>query len=119
MGTQFASNVIISPMSRLTKEEVEHIAQLARLHLTDEEKERYREQLSDILAHVAKLQELDTADVVPMSAVVAERSPLRADQPGETLTKAALLENAPQAEDAQFRVPVVLDHSEESDAQPD
>ena len=103
----------------LSIEEVEHIAQLARLHLTVEEKERYREQLSDILAHVAKLQELDTADVVPMSAVVAERSPLRPDEPGETLSKAALLENAPLAETAQFRVPIVLDHNEETDEQPD
>ena len=106
-------------MSRLTREEVEHIAHLARLHLTDEEKERYREQLSDILAHVARLQELDTTDVMPLSAVVAERSPLRPDEPGETLSKAALLQNAPQAEADQFRVPVILDQSEETDEQPD
>ena len=106
-------------MSRLTREEVEHIAHLARLHLTDEEKERYREQLSDILAHVAKLQELDTENVTPLSAVVAESSPLRPDEPGETLSRQALLDNAPQPEDTQFRVPVVLDHTEETDEQPD
>ena len=106
-------------MSRLTREEVEHIAHLARLYLSEAEKERYREQLSDILAHVARLQELDTTNVVPLSAVVAERSSLRPDEPGETLSKAALLQNAPQTEDDQFRVPVILDQSEETDEQPD
>ena len=61
----------------LTREEVEHIAHLARLQLSEEEKERYRLQLSSILEHVAKLQALDTEDIQPMGSLVAERSRLR------------------------------------------
>lgn len=94
----------------LTLEEVEHIAHLARLHLSEEEKARYREQLSSILAHVGKLQELDTSGIEPLSGIVAERSPLRADEPDEHLSQQALLSNAPRTEEDQFRVPPVLDH---------
>ncbi|MDH5505945.1 MAG: Asp-tRNA(Asn)/Glu-tRNA(Gln) amidotransferase subunit GatC [Anaerolineae bacterium] len=93
----------------LTREEVEHIAQLARLHLSDEEKERYRKQLSSILDHVAKLQDLDTSGVSARSSVLAQRSRLREDVPGDGLSPKELLENAPAAEAGQFRVPPVLD----------
>ncbi|MDH5605298.1 MAG: Asp-tRNA(Asn)/Glu-tRNA(Gln) amidotransferase subunit GatC [Anaerolineae bacterium] len=94
----------------LTKEEVEHIALLARLNLSEEEKERYRGQLSSILEHVAQLQELDTANVKPMSSVLAEALALRADIPGESLTQEKLTANAPDAADNQFKVPPVLDN---------
>ncbi len=93
----------------LTIEEVEHIALLARLQLTAEEKERYRQQLSSILDHVAKLQALDTSAVPPLTSIIAERMPLRADEPGPSLTAKELLANAPQAGANQFRVPPVLD----------
>ena len=94
----------------LTIEEVEHIAHLARLHLTEEEKTLYREQLSSILDHVAKLQALDTDDVSAMSSIVVDQSPLREDEIGECLEPEKLLRNAPQAEENQFRVPPVLDN---------
>ncbi|MEK6223075.1 MAG: Asp-tRNA(Asn)/Glu-tRNA(Gln) amidotransferase subunit GatC, partial [Chloroflexota bacterium] len=58
----------------LSREEVEHIALLARLQLSDEEKERYRVQLSSILEHVAKLQDLDTKNVLPLSNVIAKQT---------------------------------------------
>lgn len=93
----------------LSREDVEHIAQLARLHLTEEEKERYREQLSNILDHISKLQELDTSDVQPMSSVVVEQSRLREDEPGSAMPRQDLLSNAPDVADDQFRVPPVLD----------
>ncbi len=95
---------------RLTLQEVEHIADLARLHLTDEEKERFREQLSSILEHVAKLQDLDTADIQPLSGMSVERSRLREDLPGDSLPSEDLLSNAPNTKDQQFRVPPVLDN---------
>lgn len=97
----------------LSREEVEHIALLARLNLTDEEKERYREQLSSILDHFAKLQQLDTSNVPPLSSVLADEMPLRDDKAGACLPPDQLLKNAPQAEDNQFRVPPVLDHEAE------
>lgn len=95
----------------LSREDVEHIALLARLHLTDEEKERYREQLSNILDHISKLQELDTSQVQPMSSVVVEQSRLREDVAGPAMPRQDLLRNAPDAADDQFRVPPVLDTS--------
>lgn len=95
----------------LSREDVEHIALLARLHLTEEEKERYREQLSNILDHISELQELDTSTVQPMSSVVVEQSRLREDVAGPAMPREDLLRNAPDAADDQFRVPPVLDTS--------
>lgn len=93
----------------LTLEEVEHIAELARLRLSDEEKARYREQLSAILDYFAQLQALDTSQIPPTSSVLPPRSVLRPDEPRPGLTLDELLSNAPQVEGAQFRVPPVLD----------
>ena len=89
-------------------EEVEHIAKLAHLDLSAEEKARYREQLSDILDHIAKLSELDTSGISPMANAVEGASPLRADKVRESLSQEALLRNAPDAQDGQFKVPPVF-----------
>ena len=93
----------------LTIAEVEHIASLARLNLTDEEVARFREQLSAILDYVAQLQALDTSDIPPTSSVLPPRSVLRPDEPHPGLALDALLANAPQVEADQFRVPPVLE----------
>lgn len=93
----------------LTLAEVEHIATLARLELTPEEKERYRQQLSAILDYAASLQTLDTSGIPPTSSVLPPRSGLRPDVPAAGLTRAELLRNAPLASDDQFRVPPVID----------
>lgn len=93
----------------LTLAEVEHIAELARLALTDEEKARYREQLSDILDYAARLQSLDTTSIPPTSSVLPNRSVLRPDRPRPGLLPQDLLKNAPLAEQDQFRVPPVLE----------
>jgi aspartyl-tRNA(Asn)/glutamyl-tRNA(Gln) amidotransferase subunit C len=93
----------------LTIEEVEHIAELARLKLTDEEKARYREQISSILDYFAQLQELDTADIPPTSSVLPPRSVLRQDEARPGLNLEDLLRNAPESEDDQFRIPPVLE----------
>ncbi len=95
----------------LTIEEVEHIAALARLELTDDEKARYREQLSDILDYAARLQALDTSHIPPTSTVLAKRSLLRPDVPAAGLSTEEALRNAPRAEQNQFRVPPVMDSS--------
>ena len=93
----------------LTRAEVEHIANLSRLELSEEEKERYREQLSAILDYAARLQTLDTSQIPPTSSVLARRSLLRADEPSLGLTLDEALQNAPRAENRQFRVPPVLE----------
>lgn len=93
----------------LTLEEVEHIANLARLELSAEEKARYREQLSAILDYIQQLQELDTSDIPPTSSVLPPRSVLREDAPRPGLAPQELLRNAPQVEAGQFRVPPILD----------
>lgn len=93
----------------LTREEVEHIANLARLELSEAEKNRYREQLSAILEYAARLQELDTSGIQPTSSVLPERTALRPDEPVPGLTQEELLRNAPRVEKGQFRVPPVLD----------
>jgi aspartyl-tRNA(Asn)/glutamyl-tRNA(Gln) amidotransferase subunit C len=93
----------------LTREEVEHIADLARLALSEEEKERYREQLSAILEYAARLQSLDTTSIPPTSGVQPERAGLRPDEPRPGLALEDLLRNAPDQEDRQFRVPPVLE----------
>jgi aspartyl-tRNA(Asn)/glutamyl-tRNA(Gln) amidotransferase subunit C len=93
----------------LSPQEVEHIAKLARLQLTDEQKARYREQLEAILEHVAKLQELDTKDVSPTASVSVGQMPLREDEPRPSLSKDELLKNAPKQDDGQFQIPPVFE----------
>lgn len=93
----------------LSPQEVEHIAKLARLELTDDQKARYRQQLEAILDHVAKLQELDTKDVPPTASVSVGQMPLRADEPRPSLSKDDLLKNAPKQDDGQFQIPPVFE----------
>lgn len=96
----------------LSMEEVEHIAVLARLQLTEAEKSHYREQLSAILDYAARLQTLDTSGIPPTSSVLPPRSVLRPDAARPGLTREELFANAPAVEDAQFRVPPVIDTGE-------
>jgi aspartyl-tRNA(Asn)/glutamyl-tRNA(Gln) amidotransferase subunit C len=93
----------------LTIEQVEHIAELARLELTPEEVARYRQQLSAILEYAARLQALDTEGIPPTASVLPTRSVLRPDAANPGLDKDALLRNAPEVEAGQFRVPPVLE----------
>jgi aspartyl-tRNA(Asn)/glutamyl-tRNA(Gln) amidotransferase subunit C len=93
----------------LTIEEVEHIAALARLRLTDDEIARYREQLSAILDYMAKLRQLDTSAIEPTATVLPLRTVLRPDVVTPSLSSAELLANAPDAEANTFRVPPVLE----------
>jgi aspartyl-tRNA(Asn)/glutamyl-tRNA(Gln) amidotransferase subunit C len=94
---------------KLSIEEVENIAELARLQLSEDEINRFREQLSDILDYAARLQSLDTSGIAPTSSVLPERSVLRPDEVLPSLSLKELLSNAPDTEKGQFRVPPVLD----------
>jgi aspartyl-tRNA(Asn)/glutamyl-tRNA(Gln) amidotransferase subunit C len=95
----------------LTLSEVEHIAELARLELSREEKERYREQLSAILDYAASLQELDTEGIPPTSSVLPPQVRLRPDIPTPGLDEKGVLGNAPLTANRQFKVPPILDPS--------
>ena len=93
----------------LTLKDVEHIATLARLQLTGEQKERYRGQLSSILDHIAKLQELDTQNVPPTTGGSLTEMPLRADEARPGLDLETLLKTAPEKDNDQFKVPPVFE----------
>jgi len=93
----------------LTKQQVTHIARLARLDLSAEEIDTYCEQLSQILEHFARLEALDTTHIPPTSSVLQEETSLRQDEPQPGLSTQALLQNAPDTVDNQFRVPPVLE----------
>lgn len=93
----------------LTIEQVQHIANLARLELTDEELARYREQISTILDHFKALQAIDTEAVPPTSNISTFDSTLRTDQPRSGLDLDDLLRNAPDTDEHQFRVPPIFE----------
>ena len=95
----------------LTLDEVRHIAELARLRLSDEELHKYREQLSAILDYAARLGEVDTSAIEPTATVLPLRTVLRPDEVRPSLPREALLENAPEADKAagMFKVPPVLE----------
>ncbi|TVX86730.1 Asp-tRNA(Asn)/Glu-tRNA(Gln) amidotransferase subunit GatC [Paenibacillus agilis] len=89
--------------------DVEHVAKLARLLLTDEEKDRYTDQLNAILKYADKLNELNTDDVQPTTHVLPIRNVMREDEVRPSLDRERVMKNAPEEEDGQFRVPAVLE----------
>ena len=94
---------------RLTLAQVEHIAELAKLALSDDEKARYQEQLSAILEYAERLQAVDTSAIPPTATVLPLRNVMRADEPRDSMSREDVLANAPQAEADCFRVQAVLD----------
>jgi aspartyl-tRNA(Asn)/glutamyl-tRNA(Gln) amidotransferase subunit C len=94
---------------KLTLEEVEHIAELARIKLTDAEMARYAEQLSEILDYAARLQSVDTSGISPTARVITTGNVLREDKARPGLSRQELLDNAPETEKGQFRVPPILE----------
>ena len=90
----------------LSRDQVLHVARLARLELTDEEIERYSGELSKVLDYIEKISELgDLADVPPTSHVVPVENALRADEPRPSLPVEVALESAPDPALGGFRVP--------------
>lgn len=89
----------------IDREQVLHVARLARLELSDEEIERMAGELSGILEHVDRISGLDLEGVEPTAHVVALENVLRADEPEPSLPRDRALEQAPDAVDGAFRVP--------------
>jgi aspartyl-tRNA(Asn)/glutamyl-tRNA(Gln) amidotransferase subunit C len=93
----------------ISREEVQNVARLARLHLTDEEAERMREQLDAILAYIDKLRELDVEGVEPTAHAVPLVNVMRDDALAPCLPQEQALANAPDRADEFFRVPRIIE----------
>lgn len=89
----------------IDRDQVLHVAKLARLELSDQEVDQMATELSGILEHVDRISELDLDDVEPTSHVVELENVLRADEPAPSLPRDAALSNAPDPADGAFRVP--------------
>ena len=93
----------------IDRETVRHVAMLSRLVVTEEELDRFTEQLSAILDYIGKLNQLDTSAVAPMSHALALRDVLRADEPSPPLSREQALGNAPEEAAGFFRVPPIIE----------
>lgn len=93
----------------ISSREVEYVAHLARLEISDQEKEIFTSQLNDILLYIDKLNELDTTGVEPMSHAMALTNAFREDQLVDSIGTEKTLANAPDARGEFFRVPKVID----------
>ena len=92
----------------ITREEVEHVAHLARLEFSGEELERFTRELSSILDYVAKLSEVDTSGVEPTYNALRLENRFRDDEVRESFPPEEILENAPEREGTSFVVPRVI-----------
>jgi aspartyl-tRNA(Asn)/glutamyl-tRNA(Gln) amidotransferase subunit C len=93
----------------LTDEQVQHVARLARLGLSDAERERLRDQLATILEHIDQLRELDLATIPPTAQVIPLEPVLRDDEVTPSLTVEQVLANAPRSENGFIKVRAVLE----------
>ena len=97
----------------LTKAEVEHVARLARLELSEKEQEEFTGQLNDILGFVEKLNQLDTTSIEPTAHAIPVTNVFRPDQAGTSLEQDKALANAPDRVDDYFKVPKILEEEAE------
>lgn len=93
---------------RISRDDVAHVARLARLALTEDELDTFTGQLGAVLDHAADVEALDLADVPPTAHPLPLQNVLRPDEPGPTLDPEEVLAAAPAAEDGRFRVPPIL-----------
>ena len=96
----------------IDKEKVEHICGLANLQIEEERKEKFAEELEDILNYIEKLDELDTEDVRPTAYPVPLKNVLREDKVGDSLDQEKVLKNAPDKFGSQFKVPPIMSDDE-------
>ena len=95
--------------SRISSDDVAHVARLARLSLTPEELEQFTAQLGAVLDHARDVEALDTAGVPPTAHPLPLENVFREDEPGPCLDRAEVLAQAPAVEDDRFRVPRILE----------
>ncbi|WP_096201804.1 Asp-tRNA(Asn)/Glu-tRNA(Gln) amidotransferase subunit GatC [Bacillus sp. FJAT-45350] len=96
-------------MARITKDEVKHVANLARLSVTEEEAELFTKQLDAIITFAEQLNELDTEGIEPTTHVLNIQNVLREDEVRESLPVEEVLKNAPDQQDGQVKVPSIME----------
>ena len=92
----------------ISKNDVDHVALLSRLDLSEEEREMFTGQLNDVLEHIRSLEQLDTTGVAPTSHVLPLRNVYREDQVGNHLSREDALSNGPNHNDDYFVVPKII-----------
>jgi aspartyl-tRNA(Asn)/glutamyl-tRNA(Gln) amidotransferase subunit C len=92
----------------LSEKDVQYVAKLARLEVTDEEVGKYTQQLANILGYVEQLSQLDTAEVEPLTHPLDLKNVFRPDLVRPSLTQAEVLSNAPDPQSGHFRVPKIM-----------
>ena len=107
LGTRHPALLMAEP-ARLTREEVAHVADLARLELTEEELDLFTGQLAQVLDHAADVSSLDLAGVEPTAHAMAVTNVLRPDEARPCLDRDEVLAQAPSVEDHRFKVPRIL-----------
>ena len=93
---------------KITPQDVEHVAKLSRLYLSEEEKESYTKTLNSILEYMDVLNRVDTSQVEPTAHVLPLKNVFREDRLHESLDREAVLANAPEKEDGCFKVPRIV-----------
>ncbi|MCA0989274.1 Asp-tRNA(Asn)/Glu-tRNA(Gln) amidotransferase subunit GatC [Guptibacillus algicola] len=96
-------------MSRITNEQVKHVANLARLEMDESEVEKFTTQLDDIISMAEQLNELDTDHVEPTTHVLDLKNVLREDKVQPWLSREEALKNAPDEENGQVKVPSIFE----------
>jgi aspartyl-tRNA(Asn)/glutamyl-tRNA(Gln) amidotransferase subunit C len=96
-------------MSRISADQVKHVANLARLAITEEEAEMFTKQLDSIISFAEQLNELDTDNVEPTSHVLDMKNVMREDKPEKGLPQSEVLKNAPDHQDGQIKVPAIIE----------
>lgn len=96
-------------MTDITKDQVKHVAHLARLAITEDEAEALTKDLSAIIGYAAQLNELDTENIEPTTHVLDMKNVMRKDEPKKWITQEEALKNAPDTKDGHFRVPSILE----------
>ncbi len=94
---------------KLNRKDVEHVALLSRLELSENELDKFTGQLDAILEYIDVLNQVDTSAVEPMAHVLDIRNVMRADEVQPSLPREAALQNAPDAEDGFFKVPKIVE----------
>ena len=95
----------------IDRKTVDHVARLARLALSDDDREKMQSEMTHILVHVEKIQEVELDSVPPTAQALDLKNVMRADEVGPCLTAAEALANAPEKEDGRFKVPRILEES--------
>lgn len=95
-------------MSRISEEQVRHVANLARLAMSDQEVKQFRQDLDAIITYAEQLNEVDTIGVEPTSHVLNMSNVLREDEPCNWINQEEALKNAPDKKDGQFKVPSII-----------